>query len=606
MRARTVAAAAAAALTSTVAATAGAQVAAGFDVDRFDPSERGSEWFSQDSLDLRGHLRPAAGIVGDFAYRPLVFYNPDGSVAASLVRNQFFLHAGGTLVLWDRLRVGLNLPVAIFEDHGPSAGSLTVGGVTYKGPSGAHIGDLRLTADVRLYGEHAKLFTLAFGGELFFPTGSQSAYTGDGDVRFAPRFLAAGRAGPIAYAARFGFMVRPNTESFDQNQLGSELLFGAAAGVELWDDHILLGPELFGSTVLTGAQAASLRNTPFELLFGGHLTFAHDWRAGLGIGPGLSHGYGSPEVRTLVSIEWAPAWNAPAPPDRDHDGVPDDEDACPDVPGVKTADPKTNGCPEVKPADRDGDGILDAEDACPDVPGVRTADPKTNGCPPDRDHDGVLDAEDACPDVPGIKTSDPKTNGCPDRDGDGVPDMVDACPDVPGVKTDDPKTNGCPADRDKDGILDAADACPENPGPPNSDPAKNGCPLAVVQRGQIRIMEQIKFRSGSAEIDPASDNVLDAVRAVLQEHTEIHRLRVEGHTDNVGSLEFNLKLSKTRAKSVLVWLVQHGIDGKRLDSQGYGFMRPIADNTTEAGRHDNRRVEFHIVDGAALPYEQEK
>jgi outer membrane protein OmpA-like peptidoglycan-associated protein len=358
------------------------------------------------------------------------------------------------------------------------------------------------------------------------------------------------------------------------------MVFGAAAGVKVLDDHVVLGPEIFGSTVLTGAQAVSLHNTPFEMIFGGHLTFARDWRAGVGVGPGLSRGFGSPEVRTVASLEWAPAWKAPPPSDRDHDGVPDAEDACPDVPGIRTDDPRTNGCPPViKPADRDGDGIPDTEDACPDVPGIRTNDPKTNGCPPV------------------VKVAD--------RDGDGIPDAEDACPDVPGVRTDDPKTNGCPSDRDKDGIPDAQDACPDNPGPPNPDPAKNGCPIALVQKGQIRIMEQIKFRTGSAELDPASDSVLEAVRAVFVAHAEIRRLRVEGHTDNVGSVDYNLHLSKTRARSVMDWLVKHGIESKRLESQGYGFMRPIAENTTDAGRRDNRRVEFHIVEGGPA-LEEEK
>jgi len=104
--------------------------------------------------------------------------------------------------------------------------------------------------------------------------------------------------------------------------------------------------------------------------------------------------------------------------------------------------------PAAPPSDRDHDGILDADDACPDVPGVKTDDPKTNGCPPDRDHDGILDADDACPDVPGVKTDDPKTNGCPpdpDRDKDGIPNEQDACPDAPGPRNADPKKNGCPA-----------------------------------------------------------------------------------------------------------------------------------------------------------------
>src|SRR5262249_45090203 len=150
--------------------------------------------------------------------------------------------------------------------------------------------------------------------------------------------------------------------------------------------------------------------------------------------------------------------------------------------------------------------------------------------PRDRDHDGVPDADDACPDVPGVKTDDPQTNGCPpDRDHDGISDAQDACPDVPGVKTDDPKTNGCPPDRDHDGIPDNEDACPDAPGKRNADPKKNGCPEALVVGKQIVILEQVKFATGSAKILPSSDVVLDAVMAVLHDHPEIKRLRIEGH-----------------------------------------------------------------------------
>src|SRR5258706_16059581 len=78
-----------------------AQTAQGFALDRFNPSERGSEWFAGDTLDLRGHRRPAIGLVGDFALRPLVIYNKDGSDRAVLVQDQFFLHFGGSMVFWD-------------------------------------------------------------------------------------------------------------------------------------------------------------------------------------------------------------------------------------------------------------------------------------------------------------------------------------------------------------------------------------------------------------------------------------------------------------------------------------------------------------------------
>jgi outer membrane protein OmpA-like peptidoglycan-associated protein len=170
------------------------------------------------------------------------------------------------------------------------------------------------------------------------------------------------------------------------------------------------------------------------------------------------------------------------------------------------------------------------------------------------------------------------------------------------VATKDPKTAGCPSDRDKDGILDADDACPDNAGPPDRDPRKNGCPMAYVKEGQIRILEAIEFVKNSAELDPGRDTVLEAVTRVLREHPEIPRIRIEGHTDNQGSTDGNLAVSKKRARAVMTWLVKHGVAAARLDSQGYGPARPISDNATDEGRSANRRIEFHVVaDEAPTP-----
>ena len=90
----------------------------GFALDRFEPSERGSEWFALDSLDLRGHGRPAIGVVADYAYKPLVFYDGEGNEVGALVEHQLFLHAGASVVLWERLRLAFNLPLAPFVEGG--------------------------------------------------------------------------------------------------------------------------------------------------------------------------------------------------------------------------------------------------------------------------------------------------------------------------------------------------------------------------------------------------------------------------------------------------------------------------------------------------------
>jgi outer membrane protein OmpA-like peptidoglycan-associated protein len=553
------------------ASPAHAQSAPGFALDRFNPSERGSEWFALDSLDFRGHVRPAIGLVGELAYNPLVIYNPDGSTRDVPVQYQLILHPGASLVLWERLRVGFDLPVAAYQ----SGSTGTANGVTFQGSSSAGIGDLRLGADVRLLGQYGDVFRLAAGTQVFVPVGSQTGYLSDGAVRLIiPRAQVAGDIGIFSYAASLGFNYRNDTANFGGTGLGSEFVFGASAGLHVLDRKLMFGPELYGSTIVTSGNAFNTTSTPVELLIGAHYLIANAWRIGGGVAPGLTRGLGEPAVRGLLSIEWAPQPEPPPPSDRDHDGIIDDQDACPDEPGIKTDDPKTNGCPPPPPppppADRDKDGIPDSEDACPDVPGVKTDDPKTNGCPPDRDHDGIIDSEDACPDVPGVKTNDPKTNGCP--------------PDP---------------DRDKDGIPNEQDACPDTPGPKNADPKKNGCPEAAVVGKQIVILEQVKFATGSAKILPASDKVLNAVLDVLNQHPDIKHVSIEGHTDNVGAAAMNKKLSSDRAASVVGWLVKHGVDKGRLSSAGFGMEKPIDTNDTAEGRQNNRRVEFHIDDGAS-------
>jgi OOP family OmpA-OmpF porin len=564
----------------------------GASLNRFEPAETGSDWFANESLDLRGTIRPALGVVGDFAYKSYVLKNPDGSENTVVVGNQFYLHLGGALVLFDRLRLGVSLPVAVVQDGNDKV----VGGQIYVAPTQGGIGDLRLALDLRLVGQYGEPFTASLGGRLWIPTGDELQYVGDGQVRVGPRLAVAGDVGEFAYAAGVGVVYRANDTPFNGHPTGTEADFNVALGARLADKALLIGPELAGSTIVSnGGAFFGDHTTPLALLIGGHYN-AGDVRLGLGAGPGLSNAAGTAAFRALASLEWFPAPDKPPPPDRDGDAIADAEDACIDTAGVRTNDPKTNGCPVV--ADRDNDGIADRDDACPDTAGVATDDPKTNGCPSDRDGDGVADGEDACPDVAGSRSDDRTTNGCPpDRDKDGVADASDACPEVPGVKTDDQKTNGCPSDRDKDGIVDGEDACPDLSGPRNADAKKNGCPLVAVQNGQVTILEQIKFKTNSAEIVD-SQTILDAVAKTLTEHPEIKHLRVQGHTDSTGALAYNKNLSRQRAAAVVAALVKTGVSKDRLSSAGFGPTVPIADNGTEEGRTANRRVEFHIEDSA--------
>src|SRR4051794_17026402 len=98
-------------------APAGAQATArGFAVNRFEPSEPGSDWFVNESLDFRGGPRPAFGAVFDWAYRPLVLRDPQGEPRADVITDQVFVHAGASVTALDRLRLAANLPIALFQD----------------------------------------------------------------------------------------------------------------------------------------------------------------------------------------------------------------------------------------------------------------------------------------------------------------------------------------------------------------------------------------------------------------------------------------------------------------------------------------------------------
>jgi outer membrane protein OmpA-like peptidoglycan-associated protein len=568
----------------------------GIPLDRFDPAPVGDRMFGVPSPFVAGHLTVHAGVLLDYAHDPLVLRSASNNAdEGNVISSDLFLHVNASLALWNRLLINVDVPIALAQ----AGSSPSADGTTFASPNKAQMGELRAGLRVRIWGEYDDPFQIGVGGYVWFPTGPSNAYVGDGNVRGQPQLLLGGRgANRIVWSLAGGPEIRA-TEVFAGVTQGTQFNVGAGIGVLLGDERrFQLGPEIYGAFTLASSKTpadALKRSTNLEILADARYRVIPDLEIGVGLGPGLTVGPGTPDFRGVLMIAYTPEMKKQDRPDRDGDGIFDDEDACPDVKGVKTDDPKTNGCPP----DRDGDGILDDDDACPDVKGVKTDDPKTNGCPPDQDTDGdgILDKDDACPKVKGVKSDDPKKNGCPpDRDEDGIPDAVDACPDVKGVKTDDPKTNGCPPDTDGDGITDDKDACPEEKGPPDPDPAKNGCPRVHVTDKEIVILEQVQFDTGKATIKKVSDGLLDAVAEVFKDHADILRVEVQGHTDNRGTPNLNKGLSQRRAEAVLKALAARGIATGRLEAKGYGQDVPIGDNKTDEGRQKNRRVQFKILE----------
>ncbi|MEI6089674.1 MAG: OmpA family protein [bacterium] len=185
----------------------------------------------------------------------------------------------------------------------------------------------------------------------------------------------------------------------------------------------------------------------------------------------------------------------------------------------------------------------------------------------DLDGDGLIDEEEA------RLGTDPLN---PDTDGDGLLDGEE----VYTYKTD-------PKDKDTDdgGINDGAEVLHgTNPLDPDDD-------ILCISLGEKIIVRGIQFETGKTDLSPTSERTLGFVLKALQTGDNIE-LQIVGHTDDIGTIEFNLVLSQDRADVVKNWLVTRGVDPKRLATRGAGFNEPLVLNSDDANRAINRRVEF--------------
>ncbi|MBC8553648.1 MAG: OmpA family protein [Candidatus Brocadiales bacterium] len=168
-----------------------------------------------------------------------------------------------------------------------------------------------------------------------------------------------------------------------------------------------------------------------------------------------------------------------------------------------------------------------------------------------------------------------------DSDRDGVPDSLDKCPGTPvGVEVDE---SGCPriaqTDSDSDGVFDSVDEC-------------MGTPIgAIVDDRGCWVVKGVQFDYKKWNVNPQFNSNLDNIENILKNNPGLN-IRIEGHTDDVGSAKYNIDLSGKRAKAIKDYLVVKGIEPSRITTKGLGYSQPIADNDTPKGRALNRRAEI--------------
>lgn len=128
-----------------------------------------------------------------------------------------------------------------------------------------------------------------------------------------------------------------------------------------------------------------------------------------------------------------------------------------------------------------------------------------------------------------------------------------------------------------------------------ADPYRKNVPLKPIQVGETVELQNIFFEFDKYRLLPESKVELDKLVKMLKNNPEM-KIRLQGHTDNQGTEEYNMELSENRAKSVHDYLVENGIAKDRLSYKGFGESKPIATNETEEGRAKNRRTEFEVIE----------
>jgi hypothetical protein len=288
-----------------VAAPATAQVQthreSGLALDRFRPASPGSEWLVCDALQYQGDTRVVTALLLDWAHKPLVLYGP-GSSELALIANQVYAHLGASLMLSDRFRLSISVPLVLVQN----GTSFIVDDREYVAPSRLDAGDIRLGADAIVWAPGGRAPRVGGGAAFFIPSGSRESFSGDRAFRADGNVALAGEVGALAYAGRFAAEYHRNSD-FAGAPFGSALQLALAVGYHTPVRPLFVGVETYGSTVVSRDHGYFGRLTsPLEAIAMARLRLPRGWAIHAGAGPGLSRGLGTPRFRVVAGVEWTP------------------------------------------------------------------------------------------------------------------------------------------------------------------------------------------------------------------------------------------------------------------------------------------------------------
>jgi hypothetical protein len=596
--------AAAAALLAPTGARAQVKSEHSIDANLFQPAIGPRNFLTVEGAEVPDHKRLSFGLTLNYQLRPYTTFTTGTKEATShIVDHQWVGELGAAIGLFDRFQVGLGVPYTLYLDGDvvDAMGVPTTQRLTESG-----IGDTRLHAKAQLatLGEDDE-YSIAASATVSLPTSKavdRPYYLGDKSVTGRINGIGMAQLGKVRAAANLGLLFRGTSTSF-ATEVGHELTYGAAAAYEL-EHRIELMLELAGRSGLADFGRFYTDVNPFEVDVAVRWGVTNMWNVLAGGGKGLGTGIGAPQLRIFAAAQFNPDFR-----DRDHDGVYDVNDKCPDQPEDRDGFRDDDGCPDT---DNDNDGIADAQDKCPnDAEDLDQVDDE-DGCPdPDNDKDGIPDLNDPCPNAAEDGQGKRPKDGCPstaeDSDGDGVNDKIDKCVDDPedrdGFQDDDgcpeldndndgipdnfdgcpndaedpdgfEDEDGCPdPDNDHDGYVDAEDKCPLQAETLNGNKDEDGCPdpgaeiVHLIAGERITVDDRLGFttKGGKAALRDASLRAVNLVALVVRGHADIKKLRVEVRSEGVPKEE-----TQARADAVKAALVAKGVDAGRIEAVGMG------------------------------------
>jgi len=543
----------------------------GMDTHLFRPAMDSKGLFTTNGADILAKNDFSFGLVIDYGDK-LLRVPSVGQQSPQLINDSFQGTLQANYGLANLFVVGIDMPVNLMTgDSQVLADGMTpaVGGWTSAQLNSQTVGFIAAHAKWRITRVERGI-GLALGMQVGAPfTNAPQSAGADPGVFYWPQAIIEkrfGSNGQVKIALNGGYRGHP--ASGTELQLkdgkyidGSLLTYSGGIAVRVIAPMDLIA-ETYGTYLLSDADSGVRMSN--EVVGGIKLFVERNSYLMLGAGSRYTTGFEAADFRAFIGFIFEPSIG-----DRDGDGIKDDVDQCPDEP-------------------EDFDGFKD-EDGCPD---------------PDNDNDGILDVNDRCINEPEDRDGDQDADGCPegsdgDRDGDGILDSKDKCPDEPEDRDGFQDHDGCPdPDNDKDGIPDVVDKCPNEPETYNGFEDEDGCPdkgSVIIQDNNIVILEKIKFKTGSAEILPESNKILDAVATTINHHPEFELMEIAGHADERASDQYNLRLTQDRVNSVMAALIQRGVGREKLRSKGYGEYCPEDNGHNEAAWEKNRRVEFKIV-----------